>query len=408
MDANLVKFLFRLGWLWLHGWIGLSLCCEFDRPVLAKVTAVRPSELTNNRFKAPAPLAPKPDSEPLMRSISPLTVPPKLQFIIPGASEPLAASPDSLNPDLESPPPIPEPYVPPDNSPPPIRPPSGIETLQLDFRNDRDNYGQLNRLLEATVRVRLEDGNVLRIRTGYDFFDQTTVEPLTNIPVQLGWEGVVDRTTIQAAAGLEFFSRLPTAWSASVAASSTVLPNVTLFGVAEYGPYKFNARTLENGIRAFRFGPNLYWQISPDTSLFSLFRVGVYNDNNREQQSFSRLEQRFGEFYVAANLFTWNYDTNAELSSGYFSPPDFLVYNAEFGWNGDLTDSLRCRLAFTTGWQRLQGSTSNASTYQILCAARFSPNASADFGYAYSNVRTATGSIGFGNHTLTGQVRFSF
>ncbi|GAB4380483.1 MAG: hypothetical protein Kow00121_36840 [Elainellaceae cyanobacterium] len=380
-----------------------------NKLLLDKSTAVPPIPTAASRkFDRAAETALKPIESDRF-AVSSSTQPPQSIFPVVEPEPPLrlVASPDNLDPGLELPPPEPDPYDPLESPATIVRPP-GLESLEIDFRNDRDNYGQLNRIFEPTVRVRLPDGSAIRVRTGYNLFDQSHVEPITNVPLQVGWEGTIDRTTIQFGAGLDFFDRLPTAFNASASASYTIFPNVTVSGVADYGPYKFNARTLENEIRAFRFGPNLYWQITPDTSLFSLFRVGLYNDGNQEQQSFTRLEHQFGDFYVAANLFTWNYNENVENSSGYFSPPDFLVYNAEAGWNGEITDFLSCRFAVTFGRQRLQRETDSASAYRALCTTRFSSRIEADLGYTYSNVRTATGGGGYNNHSFTGQLRFSF
>ncbi|MEH2327338.1 MAG: hypothetical protein V7K32_28025 [Nostoc sp.] len=36
-----------------------------------------------------------------------------------------------------------------------------------------------------------------------------------------------------------------------------------------------------------------------------------------------------------------------------FFPPDFLVYNAEVAWEGDIANFFRCRLAANLGRERL-------------------------------------------------------
>ncbi|WP_225894255.1 hypothetical protein [Atlanticothrix silvestris] len=162
-------------------------------------------------------------------------------------------------------------------------------------------------------------------------------------------------------------------------------------------------------VTAWRFGPDLYWQIDRDTSLFSSLRLGNYSDRNFEIQSFSRLERKFGQFSVAANLFNWSYDRNLERTSGYFSPPDFLVYNAEVAWEGQVFDFLRCRLSANLGQQRLNGEFDYANTYQSRCTAKFSPSIEADLGYSLSNVRNQdTGGTAYGGNSLTGQLRVKF
>ena len=301
----------------------------------------------------------------------------------------LMAAPQNFNPELRSPPPPPPP--PPEVTPPPEssepEPPVGvIENIQIDFRNDTDNFGQQNQFIEPTAQFRLMNGNIIRLKTGFNSFEQKGVESITNIPIQVGWEGKIDQVTVQTAVGVDLFNRLPTALNFNTKVDVPIGQDVTLSGLVEQGPYKFNAQTLENQITAWRFGPNLYWQIDRHTSLFSLLRFGSYNDGNFEQQSFSRLERKFGQFSVAANLFNWSYTRDREQQSGYFSPSDFLVYNAELAWQGDVFDFLSCRLATTLGQQRLRGKFDNANTYQARCTAKLSPNVEPDLGYAFSNV----------------------
>ncbi|WP_414541918.1 hypothetical protein [Nostoc sp. CCY0012] len=143
--------------------------------------------------------------------------------------------------------------------------------------------------------------------------------------------------------------------------------------------------------------------------MFALYRWGSYNDGNSERQSFSRLERKLGQFSVSANLFTWNYAREVERQSGYFSPPDFLVYNAELGWEGDLFDTLRCRFAITLEQQRLNGKFDNANSYQTGFKAKLAPDIEAELGYTFSNVRNRniSGNI-YGNNAFTGQLRLKF
>ncbi|MCG6133375.1 MAG: hypothetical protein MET45_01700 [Nostoc sp. LLA-1] len=142
------------------------------------------------------------------------------------------------------------------------------------------------------------------------------------------------------------------------------------------------------------------------------FGLGILSINPSKAepvQSFSRLERKLGQFSVSANLFTWNYAREVERQSGYFSPPDFLVYNAELGWEGDLFDALRCRFAITLGQQRLNGKFDNANSYQTLCTAKLAPNIEADLGYTFSNVRNRDiGENAYNNNALTGQLRLKF
>ena len=330
----------------------------------------------------------------------------------------LQAAPENFNPGLRLPPPLPSELNPPSVSKGPVQPVAVLENLQTDFRDDSDNFGQHNQFVEPTVQWRLRNGNKIRFKTGFDSFDQRHFRSVTNIPLQIGWEGKINSVTVQAAVGVDLFNRLPTAPNFDtqielpIALKTTPKGNlrsgVVISGVLEQGPYKFNAQTLENHITAWRLGPNLFWQIDRNTSLFSSFRLGDYSDGNYEQQSFSRLEHKFGQFSVAANLFTWNYKRDLEHRNGYFSPPDFLDYNGELAWEGDIFKFLRCRLATSLGRQRLKGHFSQGNVYQTRCTAKLSPNVDADFGYAFSNVRNRTGGSAYNNNSFTGQLRINF
>ncbi|MEH1772078.1 hypothetical protein [Nostoc sp.] len=361
----------------------------------------------------------------------------------------LMAAPENFNPDLRLPPVLPEPpqnssppttstespqnssppttsTEPPQNSSPPTTstkpgtPNAVLESIDTDYHYETDNFGQTNFFLEPTVQFRLSNGNKIFFKTGFNFFEQRGVESVTNFPLQIGWQGKIGQVTLQTAAGVDVFNRLPTAINLNakveapispprVSSSGRLLSVVVLSGNLEQGPYKSNARTLDNQITVWRFGPDLYWQIDRDTSLFSSLRLGSYNDGNSDVQSFSRLERKFGQFSLAANLFTWSYDRDLERTSGYFSPPDFLVYNGEVAWEGDIANFLRCRLAANLGRQRLKGEFDNANTYQTRCTVKLSPNIEADLGYSFSNVRNQeTGGSAYGGNSFTGQLRVKF
>jgi Cellulose synthase operon protein C C-terminus (BCSC_C) len=335
----------------------------------------------------------------------------------------LMAAPENFNPDLELPPvqlKPPQNSSPPKTSTEPRTPDTVLERIDTDYRFDTDNFSQTNFFFEPTAQLRLRNGNKIFFKTGFNFFEQRGVESITNFPLQVGWQGKVGQVTLQTAAGVDIFNRLPTAINLNakvdvpiappkVSSSGQLLSAVVLSGNLEQGAYKSNARTLENQITAWRFGPDLYWQIDRKTSLFSSLRLGSYNDGNSEVQSFSRLERKFGQFSLAANLLTWSFDRNLERASGYFSPQDFLVYNAEVAWEGDIANFLRCRLAANLGQQRLKGEFDNANTYQTRCTVKFSPDVEADLGYSFSNVRNQdTGGSAYGGNSMTGQLRVKF
>jgi hypothetical protein len=337
----------------------------------------------------------------------------------------LIAAPENLQPNRDTPVPSqPAPVKPPEVAPTNEKPPEAgeasqlkLEGLQVDFRDDRDNFGQHNQFIEPTFRMRLPNGQIIRFKSGYNTFEQRGFDTVTNIPLQAVWEGKVGPVTLQAGGGVDVFNRLPTALNLNFKADAPIFVNQTpdgkldsglfLSGILEQGPYKFNAQTLENQITAWRFGPNLYWQIDQNTSFFTLYRRGQYNDGNHEDQTFSRLERKFGQFFVAANLFTWSYEEDRSQKSGYFSPQDFLVYNGEVGWEGDITKFLRCRVFGNFGQQRLDGTFDNAYSYQGRCTAKISPNVEADFGYGASNVRNRAGDD-YNNRSFTGQLRVNF
>jgi hypothetical protein len=339
----------------------------------------------------------------------------------------LIAAPENFNPNLELPPPKPPtPPKPPENSSPPKtstepkKPDVVLESINTDYRYDTDNFGQTNLFIEPTLQFRLRNGNKIFLKTGFELFEQRGVESITNFPLQIGWQGKIGEVTLQTAAGVDIFNRLPTAINLNAKVDVPILrpqisPSGRLQSAAvlsanlEQGPYKSNTRTLENQITAWRFGPDLYWQIDRNTSLFSSLRLGNYNDGNSDVQTFSRLEHKFGQFSLAGNLFTWSYDRNLERTSGYFSPPDFLVYNAEVAWEGDIADFLRCRFAANLGRQRVNGEFDNAKTYQTRCTVKLSPSIEADLGYTFSNVRNQdTGQSAYGSNSLAGQLRVKF
>jgi hypothetical protein len=334
----------------------------------------------------------------------------------------LIAAPENFNPGLRLPPPE-LPSQKNSSSLPstkPVKPIFLLESIYTDFHNDTDNFGLENLFIEPKAQFRLRNGNKIFFQTGFNYFKQPGVESITNIPFQVGWEGKVDHLTLQTTVGINLFDRLPTAINFNgkveapilplkVSSSGKLLSGALLSANLEQGPYKFNALTLEHQVTAWRFGPNLYWQIDRDTSFFSLLRLGNYNDRNSEVQSFSRLEHKLGQFTVAANLFTWSYQRDLEHKNGYFSPPDFLVYNAELGWEGDIFRFLRCRLSANIGQQRLKGKFDNANSYQSHCTVKLSPNLEVDLGYTFTNVRShETDKSGYGGNSLFGQLRVKF
>jgi hypothetical protein len=333
----------------------------------------------------------------------------------------IAAPPENFNPSLQlapSPPSLPPATPKPSVNAEPTMPIVVWDSLQIDFRNSLDNVEQHNRFIEPTAQFRLPNGNKITFKTGFNSFDQPGVESITNIPFQVGWKGKIDKVIVQTTLGVDLFDRLPTAINLNAKVETPIGINVTPAGKLRSGlvvsanleqtPYKSNARTLDSQITAWRLGPELFWQIDSNTSLFASFRMGKYNDGNDERQLFSRLERKIGQFSVAANLFNWSYDRDLESTSGYFSPPDFFVYNAELAWEGDVFEFLRCRLSATLGQQRLQGKFDRANDYQARCTAKISPNVEAGLAYTFSNVKNNAGANDYNGRALTSQLRFKF
>ena len=334
----------------------------------------------------------------------------------------LIAAPENFNPDLElPPPPKPKPKPKPKESVDKGKkktPALVLESLTPNFSLSKDNFGQINQFIEETSVFHLRNGNKLRFTTGFNSFEQNTVEKITNIPLQFGWEGNIDKLSLSVDGGLDLFNRLPAVPNFSINAEKPIFSKVSDgklksllvgIGTVEYGAYKFNAETLDNQITFWRFRPSVYWQIDPNTSLFSLAQLGFFNDGNREFQSFSRLERKLGQFSIAVNLFTWSFLQDVAEDSGYFSPPDFIVYNAEIAWEKDIFKFLSCRLSASIGKQRLKGTWDNAKSYQTSCIAKFSPNLKLDIGYTFSNVRERiTGNELYKNESLTGNLQIKF
>jgi hypothetical protein len=293
-----------------------------------------------------------------------------------------------------------------------------LESITTDFRNTGDGAGLRNRIIEPTAQFQLRNGDKLRLKTGLDSFRQSGYTTITNVPLQVGWEHKLGEAKLSVAGGVETFNQLPIAPTLQTKLELPIgiqkdeqgrlIKGVVLSGFAEHVPYKFNAKTLHNQIKVTHIKPSLYWQIDKDTSLYTHYQLGLYNDGNVEHQSVSRLERKFGQFFVAANLFTWNYNFNAEPAQGYFSPQDFLTYNGEVGWAGPVIGNLRCRLTANLGQQRLQGSFSNAANYHAGCTVPISSNLEADINYDFSNVRNRTTNNGYQNQSVSGQLRWKF
>ncbi|NEQ49577.1 MAG: hypothetical protein F6K11_05510 [Leptolyngbya sp. SIO3F4] len=362
-------------------------------------------ENLNPGLYIPPPVAPLPEP------VAPEPVTPEVTTPEPGVSDavtpevmpPESNTPESANPEVATPEPETN-----ESEQTPFVPFWEVDGLTVDLSDDFSSFGQGNRIIEPTVTGTLPNGDRLAVTTGLNRFVQPDVKSVFNVPLKAAWTGEMGDFTTTAGGGVDLFNRLPVALNLNASTSIPIGEKAVLSFFVDYGPYKFNATTLNNQIKAWRYGPNLFWQIDPDTYLFSLVRWGRYNDGNQEQQSFSRLERKVGDFSVSANVFTWQYRENAESASGYFSPPDFLVANGEIGWSREILDWLDCRAAASWGRQRLSGAWASAYGYNAQCTFQIAESLEMDLGYAFSNVLAQTGGSAFNNRAITGQVRAKF
>ncbi|MEM8828082.1 MAG: hypothetical protein AAGE96_01835 [Cyanobacteria bacterium P01_G01_bin.19] len=288
-----------------------------------------------------------------------------------------------------------------------------VESLTFDFQSDFDNFGRTNIITEQQIDFDLYNLN-FAFETGVNLFKQDDIETVNNIPLYLSWETAIGKTDLTLTGGVDLFDRLVAVPRFSLKTSRPLFSSITANGElkslfilsaqAQYQAYKFNAETLANEIDFWRITPSIYWQIIPNLSLFTLGQYGTFNDGNQELQSFSRLEKKIGSFSIAANLFTWAFTENLSDESGYFSPSDFMVYNAELAWQGKMFDeTLDCKLSAAFGKQSVEGATDNAWTYKALCRANLLDNVELDLSYTYSNVRDRnTGNTSFGNQSIKG------
>ena len=243
------------------------------------------------------------------------------------SSPQLMAGADNFNPDLKAPPPreyipLPAPPPPPRNQTAPLpgansssvesagvkpvtvgAPVAVLEGLQPNIHNDWNNSGQVNRIIESTAIFRLNNGDRILFTTGYNTYEQPDTKTATNIPLGINWETKINSLKISPGVGIDVLSGSTTP-NFNLKVDYPLMTGLTVSADLQQGAYKFNAKTINNQISALRYGPSIFWQIDKDMSLFSSLKLGSYSDNNQEQQSFSRIERKFGEFSVAGNLFS--------------------------------------------------------------------------------------------------------
>jgi hypothetical protein len=293
--------------------------------------------------------------------------------------------------------------------------------FSLDFRTSTGSDDKLKRIVEPSAQFYLANGDEIRLTTGFNFFQQSGLDAVNNYPLRLAWKGKAGMTVFHAMAGVDVFDRLPAVPTASVRLDQPLgttfdrqgrlSAGVILSTSVEYGAYKFSAKSLENRVAATQIKPSIYWQMGPDTKLYAHYQAGLLNDGNLEQQVFARVQQQLGpELFVAANLFSWSFSQDQESRHGYFSPPDFLTYTGEVGWEGNVVpDRLKCRLSAAFGRQRNQGNFAGANTYNASCDAQLSADLSLELGYSRSNIRDRTTSTNdFNTQEFSGRLKYRF
>ncbi len=285
-----------------------------------------------------------------------------------------------------------------------------LESVAPNFHNTLNDSGQVNQTAETTVNFGLENGDRVKLVTGYNTFIKPGFTTINNVPINLSWETKIDSVKIEPSIGVNLFDRLSTSFSYGLKASIPITSDLTLSAAVEAGAYKFNTETIQNQVSSVRYGPGIAWKIDKNTSFLATYKLGNYSDGNTENQLFSRLEHKSGQFWIAGNLFSWGYGQNIGAASGYFSPADFLAYSGEVGVEGNvLFDSLHCRLSATLGSQISDGASTIGQAFQALCKTKLSPSLEASFGYGLGNSRKDFSTEETGNtRTITGGLIYRF
>jgi len=305
------------------------------------------------------------------------------------------------------------------NSTPPVSSGLTIDKVQTDFSYQSDNYNLEIYSVEPSIQFRLGNNQKINLKSGFTTLSgQPRVKSVTIYPVRLGWEGYFPKFSLRAGTTLNNFNRLPSALGFDAGLTVPVLPNMFIGATVERTPMKYAPSVLETPEKTTftSYGPNLYWQIDSKTTLTSFFNFLQYNDGNRSQLSYTKLKRSLGNFSVAANLVTSSFERDASFTSGYYSPADFLLYNGEIGWQGDITKELNFRVQFNLGEQRSQGEFSNALYTEAQLTAKVNPKLNAFIKYSYGELDQITyyRNIGvnqdnlYNQSLLTGQVQYTF
>ena len=291
------------------------------------------------------------------------------------------------------------------------------KTTTIDFSRAANNSGQITQQIDTNTVFELFNKDTITVNTGHNTYTQATAKTVQNIPLRFIWETEVGADAkFTLATGVELFDRVATAPTFTATYQTPIkIPKQLgeeLLGTIEvdYGPYKFNAETIQNRIRYLRLRGSLFLQIDKNTTFSTVNYAGILNDGNQEFQSFNRVERKLGDFTLAGNLFYWRFNQDLSKQSGYFAPQMFLVYSLEAAWEGMVIKPLSCRFSATLGQQLVNGKSSNASGLQALCTVPITKDVAFDFGYALSNVFTG-GQVSQGNaltNTFTSQLKINW
>lgn len=281
---------------------------------------------------------------------------------------------------------------------------------KLDFISNQFS-NRSDWLVQQNTRIPLRGSSIIPfVRTGFAEFNQKGLTTVANIPLQAGIEAKVNQIALRGRVGVDLFDRLSAVPLLGFEASRPVFPQANLTGTVEYGAFKYSAQSLENNIRALRFGPTFSWAIDRNTSLLASLRLGSYSDGNFEKEFFFYLERRIGNFYIAGNLYHLSYTIQPPTGTflnGYFAPSNYWYYSGELGWEGTIVEPVKCRFSVNLGGQTPEGGPAMTDSYQARCAARLSSEVEASLGYRIGSILSSGASPNIGQ-TLTAQLRFQF
>ncbi len=259
----------------------------------------------------------------------------------------------------------------PENFDPSRRETPQLESFDISYLSDRDNFGKDIGGTTVTWRWRYPRDQMVSASVGLMHYGQTDAPTRIAIPISLTWADQREALSWQLSAGLTFYDRVTPAPSLAAVVSHPLSDTVTWTGRLEWAPYAVSAAALTNQIQALRTTHTLYWQMRPQSFGLAVLTRGWQSDGNREWQFYGRLESTQPHWYVAANLFAWRFDRDRLETSGYFSPGDFLSYSAELGWTPQISDSVSCRIAYNLGRTRLDGVFSTDDRLSARCTTPF-------------------------------------